>query len=621
MCGIVGYIGSRSAADVLIQGLKHLEYRGYDSAGIALFIKNQIVIEKSEGRLGNIEKIFRDKRVPLYSSCGIGHTRWATHGKPTTKNAHPHKTGHVVLVHNGIIENYLEIKKELILKGHTPQSETDSELFGFLVLDEMELGASLVTAVRRSFSKLLGQCSVVVMSEREPEKIVGVRNGSPLVVVRDPEGGVVIASDAQPLLPFSREVIFLEHGDLVIATHEGMQVIELESGLEVERKPLSLEWSIEQMDKGGFPHYMLKEIYEQPGVITHTLNQILDRNQKNPFSLFPQPGVNLLNQAQELCLVACGTSWHAALLGKYWIERWSGIPVNVELASEFRYRDPVVRSGTLVIGVSQSGETADTLAVLREMRVRRVPTLGVSNVRGSSIAREADAVFFTSAGPEVGVAATKTFMAQILVMLVFAGYLGFKQKKKSNLEIAQLFNELVKIPHLLSQELEEGSEMLKQIRVTVQNLSHSKGFFFIGRGYSYPLALEGALKLKEIAYDYAEGYAAGELKHGPIAMIDQGMVVVVLAPRDSWRDKTVSNLEEVKARGAMIVGIGDSDDYDLKNLCDDWIPLPSENRSIDAGLLSFILAPVVQLFSYYRAVQKGTDVDKPRNLAKSVTVE
>jgi glucosamine--fructose-6-phosphate aminotransferase (isomerizing) len=622
MCGIVGYVGNRPVVDILIQGLKRLEYRGYDSAGVALLQNAQIDIRKAGGRLQNVEKLLSEVSS-LYqtSTCGIGHTRWATHGKPTTQNAHPHKTGHVVIVHNGIIENYLEIKKELLNRGHRPQSETDSELFGFLVLDEMEKGKSLVDAVRASFSGLHGQCSVVVMSEREPGVVVGVRNGSPLVVATDPEGGAIIASDAQPLIQFTRDVVFLEHGDLVVGTKQGLKFFDLATGKSLERKTTKLEWSLEKLDKNGFPHYMLKEIHEQPVVLVDTLNSLLDRVKTEPFPLAAQPGVEILDRAKELIFVACGTSWHAALLGKYWIERWARIPVSVELASEFRYRDPVVREGTVVVGVSQSGETADTLAVLREMKKKGIPTLGISNVRGSTISREVDAVFYTSAGPEIGVAATKTFTAQMLMMLILGGYLGIKHHSKSIEELTSAFEDLIRLPHLLSIGLEQNSEMMLRIQKTAQSLADVRGFFFMGRGYSYPMALEGALKLKEIAYEHAEGYAAGELKHGPIAMIDQGMVVVVLAPRDSWRDKTVSNLEEVKARGARVIGVGDSSDQDLQALCDYWIPLPRENRAIDAGLLPFILAPVVQLLSYYRAVQLGTDVDKPRNLAKSVTVE
>ena len=623
MCGIIGYIGNRPVADILIQGLKRLEYRGYDSAGVAFSLGDQIYVEKSEGRLENVEKLLQGKEQQYQGSrAGIGHTRWATHGKPTTQNAHPHKTGHVVLVHNGIIENYLEIKKEVLARGHKPQSETDSEFFGFLVLDEMEAGSDLVTAVRKSFSRLRGQCSVVVMSEQEPNLIVSVRNGSPLVVALDPEGGIAIASDAQPLIPLTNKVIFLEHGDMAIARLSGLEIRDLETGSLVHREAVVLDWPLDKLDKAGYPHYMLKEINEQPVVLVDTLNQILDRTKTEPFVLADHPGKQLLSEAQELCFVACGTSWHAALLGRYWIERWAGVPVSVELASEFRYRNPVLRPGTLVVGISQSGETADTLAVLREMKKQGVKTLGLSNVRGSSISREADAVFYTSAGPEIGVAATKTFMAQILVLLIFAGFLGKKAVNGGmKPDIQKLFEDMIRLPHVLAKELEEDSAMMTQIKKVSSELKDVKGFFFIGRGYSFPLALEGALKLKEIAYDYAEGYAAGELKHGPIAMIDKGMVVVVLAPRDSWRDKTVSNLEEVKARGATIVGVGDSNDLDLYGLCDYWIPLPPENRSVDSELLAFILAPAMQLFSYYRAVLKGTDVDKPRNLAKSVTVE
>jgi glucosamine--fructose-6-phosphate aminotransferase (isomerizing) len=622
MCGIVGYSGKRSAAEVLLQGLKRLEYRGYDSAGVALFQGQKIEIKKSEGRLENVEKLLNGK-AQYYekSNCGIGHTRWATHGKPTTQNAHPHQAGHVVLVHNGIIENYLEIKRDLLARGHVPVSETDSELFGFLVLDEMAKGLKLAEAVRRSFTVLRGQCSVVVMSEREPGLIVGVRNGSPLVAAFDPVGGAILASDAQPLLQFTSEVVFLEHGDLVVGNQNGLSFYDLESGDSIERKATHLNWSVDKLDKGGFPHYMLKEIHEQPVALVETINGLLDRVSGEPYLFAAQTGVKILENAQELVFVACGTSWHAALVGKYWIERLVQIPVSVELASEFRYREPVLRPGAVVVGVSQSGETADTLAVLREMKKRGIPTLGISNVRESTISREADAVFYTFAGPEIGVAATKTFLAQMLVLYLITGYLVNHRKSKSTTFIKQSFEDLLKLPHLLAKGLEENSEMMVQVKKAAKSLHQVKGFFFIGRGFSFPMALEGALKLKEIAYDHAEGYAAGELKHGPIAMIDHGMVVVVLAPRDSWRDKTVSNLEEVKARGAIIVGIGDSDDRDLKSLCDHWIPLPAENREVNTDLLPFLLTPIVQLLSYHRAVLKGTDVDKPRNLAKSVTVE
>jgi glucosamine--fructose-6-phosphate aminotransferase (isomerizing) len=627
MCGIVGYVGNRPAVDILLKGLKRLEYRGYDSTGIAVFRDGHIDVKKSQGKLENVEKLLNGEAAKYKdATCGIGHTRWATHGKPTTQNAHPHRAGHVVLVHNGIIENYQEIKRELIERGHTPQSETDSELFGFLVLEEMDAGTSLFEAVRKSFAKLEGQCSIVCMSEREPDTVIGVRNGSPMVAAKDPEGGVILASDAQPLLEVTRDVVFLEHGDMIVGTRDSMVFYDLKSGKKVDRTTTRLEWSIDKLDKQGFPHYMLKEIHEQPTTIVDTLNGLLDRAHTDAFPLAQQPAVNVLEGAKELTLIACGTSWHAAMVGKYWFEKFARIPVSVELASEFKYRDPVLSPGHVVIGVTQSGETADTLAAIRMVRAQGIKTLGITNVRGSSISREADAVFYTSAGPEIGVAATKTFSAQMLVMFLLAGYLGLKRHVGNNAEKVQMlqkaFDDLIHLPHFLNNCLDAEGEFSKSIKKASKAVADSKGFFFIGRGYQFPIALEGALKLKEIAYVHAEGYAGGELKHGPIAMIDKGMTVVVIAPHDSWRDKTVSNLEEVKARGATVLGIGDSADSKLRSLCDYWVPLAHEfTGELDESLLPFVTTPAVQMLSYELAVLRGTDVDKPRNLAKSVTVE
>lgn len=623
MCGIVGYIGTRPAVEVLLKGLKRLEYRGYDSTGIAVSLSTladsqaAIVIRKSEGKLENVERLAVDlDAAAKAATCGIGHTRWATHGKPTTQNAHPHRTGHVVLVHNGIIENYQEIKHELLAKGHKPQSETDSELFGFLVLDEMAKGIKLRPAVLACFRKLKGACSVVVMSEQEPGKVIGVRNGTPMVVANDPKGGAMIASDAQPILEYTNDVFFLEDGDAVEITADGAQFFELSTGKHVVRKATHLDWSVDRIDRGGYPHYMLKEIYEQPTALVDTLNALLDRVKTDPFPLAQHEGEKRLFAAEELIFVACGSSWHAALLGKYWLEKYARIPVSVELASEFRYRDPVLRPGTLVIGISQSGETADTLAVIRDMKKRRVPTVAVTNVRGSTISREAEGVFFTAAGPEIGVASTKALLTQFLTLLVFAGSLA--ERKKGSPANEELFKNTLALPHLLQVYLGTENGVAQQTKLIAKALVNAKGFFFIGRGYSYPIALEAALKLKEIAYVHAEGYAAGELKHGPIAMIDEEMVVVVLAPKDSWRDKTVSNLEEVKARGARILSIGAPGDHHLRELSDYWIPLP---EMADEALLPFVMTPVIQLLSYEIALLKGTDIDKPRNLAKSVTVE
>lgn len=625
MCGIVGYTGSMPACEILLRGLKKLEYRGYDSAGVALLVGEKIEIQKSEGRLEKVENLFLQQQRKDFqkATCGMGHTRWATHGKPTTQNAHPHQTGHVVFVHNGIIENYLEIKKEILSKNYHPRSETDSELFGFLVLEQMDRGESLLDAVRASFLRVQGQCSFLVMSEKEPGVIVGVRNGSPLVAAFSSEKGAILASDAQALLTFSEEVFFVENGDLIRMNSSGkLEFFDLKTKTSIERNGIKLNWSQEMLEKKGYEHHMLKEIYDQPTAWVDTLNGILDRSNLGVFSLSEQPMVGFLKNAQELVLLACGSSWHAALLGKYWIEDWAGIPVSVELASEFRYRNAVIRTGAVLIGISQSGETADTLAALRKIKQSsKTPVLGITNVRGSSLSREVDAIFYTFAGPEVGVAATKTFTAQMLVLFLIAIFFAHSQKKKNKEDFQKVFEDLIKLPHLLSSELEKGSDMQNSILHVVESINNIKGFFFIGRGLSYPIALEGALKLKEIVYDYTEGYAAGELKHGPIAMIDSSMAVIVLAPQDGWREKTLSNMEEVKARGAISIGVGDSDDLEFKSLCHYWIPLPGRARSLHSDLSPFLLTPVVQLLSYYRAVQKGTDIDKPRNLAKSVTVE
>lgn len=626
MCGIIGYIGDRATMPVLLKGLKRLEYRGYDSAGVALLTQTsttQIEITKTEGKISRLDALVPESSRTK-TGVGIGHTRWATHGKTTTQNAHPHRTGDVVLVHNGIIENYLEIKERLKGKGIEPVSETDSELFGYLVLDRMDQGDSLSEAVRKSFEEIEGASSVVVISEREPDTIVGIRNGSPLVAATDPQGGAILASDAQPILEYTQEVVFLDNGEMVVATRKGLQYKKVKTGKSVDKKPTRLDWSADKLDKQGYAHYMLKEIFEQPSTIVDTLNGVLDRAHTDPFPLAPQPGVKTLEKASQIRLIAAGTSWHAAFLGKYWLEDWAGIPASVELASEFRYRNPVLGKGDVILGISQSGETADTLAVINDMNARTIPTLAVTNVRGSTISREAGDTFFTSAGPEIGVAATKTFTAQILMMLLMSGYLGLKSKKAPPEKITNLFQNLIRIPNVLETALQSESEFHIRIRNIAKKVSDAKGFFFIGRGYSYPLALEGALKLKEIAYIHAEGYAGGELKHGPIAMIDKDMVLVVICPKDSVRDKTVSNLQEVKARGARILGIGSPSDRTLESQCDEWIPLPMSThfeKEMDESLYPFLIAPALQLLSYEIALLKGTDVDQPRNLAKSVTVE
>lgn len=613
MCGIVGYIGPQNASEVLISGLKRLEYRGYDSAGVALWSEGKYQVLKSEGRIDRVETLLKSPAAVALKnvgnvSAGIGHTRWATHGKPTTQNAHPHRTGPVVLVHNGIIENYLNIREALLKKGYVPQSETDSELFGFLVLEELKAEKDLAEAVRKAFLKVEGSCSVVLVSDEHPGVLVGVRRGSPLVAAMDSNGGAYVASDAQALLEYTREVVFLGEGELAVAKNGTLEYRELKTGKLLQKTASSCDWSVEQLDKQGYPHFMLKEIYEQPVALTETLNGFLDRKSSASFPLAAQPGVDLLRSAKALRVLACGTSWHAALLGKFWLEEYAGLPCEVELASEFRYRKSPLVAGTVVVAVSQSGETADTLAAVREMKKHGVKTLTLTNVRGSSLAREADAAFFTSAGPEIGVAATKTFLAQLFAFLLWTG--GLK-------EGALPFDETLKMPHRLKAFLENPDRFRTPIQAIAREVVNSDGFFFIGRGYHFPLALEGALKLKEIAYIHAEGYAAGELKHGPIAMIDTHMTVVVIAPQDRWREKTISNLEEVKARGAKVIAIGTEGDTQLHQLADYFISLPKTSETLSP----FFAAPVLQFLSYELACLKGTDVDKPRNLAKSVTVE
>lgn len=628
MCGIIGYVGERKVTDVLIKGLKRLEYRGYDSSGVAFFGDDGISVQKAAGKISEIERLVGhiDQKGTM---GGIGHTRWATHGAPNTTNAHPHKVADIVLVHNGIIENYREIREMVIERGLAPKSETDSELFAFLVYFEMEQGTSFIEAVRRSFLKVTGSSSVVAMCERHPGLIVGIRNGSPLVAGSNPTLGTMLASDAQPILDYTDVVHFLENGDMVICQNGHIQFIDLYTGKMIDRPSKKLDWSADRLDKNGYPHYMLKEIHEQSRTIRDTVGQYMQPSATAPFDFVAHKGLDALANTNRLSIVACGTSWHASLLGKYWLERWAGISVEAELASEFRYRTPVLRKDQVVMGVSQSGETADTLAVIQAVKARGIPTTAITNVKDSTISREA-IPFYTYAGPEIGVASTKAFTAQLVMLLMLAGRLGREASKHDAAimaEIEKTYKELFEVPHHLSMGLHEESPTAIAIKNAARETLNSKGFFFIGRGYSYPIALEGALKLKEIAYVHAEGYAAGELKHGPIAMLEPEFTTIVLAPRDMWYEKTVSNLQEVKARGAKTIVIGHADDTKVQSMCDYFIPMPIKELREDGtptlseALLPFILGPILQVFSYEIATLKGTDVDQPRNLAKSVTVE
>lgn len=618
MCGIIGYVGPRPVHSILLKGLKRLEYRGYDSSGVAYFRDNQIEVTKAEGKIAEIERLL-DGETLTGVGGGIGHTRWATHGKPSKVNSHPHRTADIVLVHNGIIENYKELREEIMARGYNPVSETDSELFGFLVHFEMQTGTDFVEAVRKSFKRVHGSSSIVAMNENQPGLIVGVRNGSPLVVASSSEFGTMLASDAQPILDYLKDVVFLENGDMVVAHAGETRFLDLNTGERIERKPTHLEWEADRLDKNGYAHYMLKEIHEQSRTIRDTIAAHLNIESDKAFEFNDSKGFDVLAGVNKLSILACGTSWHASLMGRYWMEQWADISVEAELASEYRYRRPFVHPKQAVMGVSQSGETADTLAVINDMKKAAIKTLAVANVRGSTLARESDAVFYTHAGPEIGVASTKAFTAQMLMLLLIAGRLARNSSDpKVVAEAKAVYSQLLEIPHLISSQLDPDSATTNAIHRATKSVIDSSGFFFIGRGYSYPLALEGALKLKEIAYVHAEGYAAGELKHGPIAMLDNQMCTIVIAPKDRWYEKTVSNLQEVKARSSKVVAIGNADDEALRKLADFYIPIPTGVRE---ELMPFLIAPVLQLFSYEIALMKGTDVDQPRNLAKSVTVE
>jgi len=612
MCGIVGYVGRQECSNYLLEGLRRLEYRGYDSAGIACHDGNGsgFKVVKAEGKLENIERILAAK--PLAGAIGIGHTRWATHGKPNAVNAHPHRAGSTVLVHNGIIENYEDLREELTTKGYKMVSETDSELFGHLVEDYQAHELSFEEAVRTSFLRLKGACSIVVVNDKNADTIIAIRNGTPLVVAKAPKaGGCFVASDAQAIFEHTNEVTYLENEDMVVCTKEGFTIYSLHDHTSkrtpIQRQSVVLDWTPGSMDKGGYPHYMLKEIHEQPRAVLDTLDNLVNRDTG---TLKSQAFEEMMKRANRIQLLACGTAWHAALVGKYIIESEARIPVEVDLASEYRYRKPIVDEKTLVIAISQSGETADTLAALREAKRLGAMTAAICNVRGSTLAREASFALFTAAGPEIGVASTKAFTTQILALMLLGQYGGAVRGNGSGQLDVHFF---LKLPHVIQTALDQASK----VEAIAKSCIESKGFLFIARGRLFPIALEGALKMKEISYMHAEGYPAGELKHGPIAMVEPSMTIVVLAPRDELYEKTISNLQEVKARGGRIVAIGNTGDEQLARLSDHFLGYPFTHDWSDPMLASIPL----QFLAYYAAVLRGTDVDKPRNLAKSVTVE
>ena len=609
MCGIIGYVGEREASPIIIEGLKRLEYRGYDSAGIAVRDDEKIRIKRNEGKLEKLEKLLKD--TPLQGTVGIGHTRWATHGKPSETNAHPHKAGGVVVVHNGIIENYSELKKMLEKGGHTFKSETDTEVIAHLIQSYLYKGDGFEQAVRSALKRVRGSYAVGVMWEEEPSKLIAARCESPLVLgIGDHEW--FMASDIPAFLPYTRKVVFLEDGDMAVLSKEGMKLSTL-SGAAVSRGTTTIDWSPAMAEKGGFKHFMLKEIFEQPRAIIDTFRGRVDEEQGRVFldgcSFTPAE----IRRIEKIVIVACGTSWHAATVGKFMIEDLCRIPVGVDFGSEFRYRNPLVDSSTLIILISQSGETADTLAGLREGLKKKARVVSICNVVGSSMVRQSHGVLYTHAGPEIGVASTKAFTAQLVALYLLSLYLGKQRRRLSADRVKTLIKDLVKLPLQVEKILREDGF----IKTVAQDYMHYRDFLYLGRGINYPIALEGALKLKEISYIHAEGYPAGEMKHGPIALIDEHMPVVVLVSKDVTFDKMMSNAEEVKARGGKIIAVTSRVSEDIQSKANAILKVPENN----SYLMPVLFAVPLQLLAYHIAELKGTDVDQPRNLAKSVTVE
>ncbi len=609
MCGIVGYVGNEPAVPLLLGGLKRLEYRGYDSAGVALLHEGKIDVRRSVGKLANLEKALTDK-TPT-GTIGIGHTRWATHGRPSEQNAHPHRSGSCVLVHNGIIENYLALKQQLQQAGYRFESETDTEVVAHLIAQHVKQGKQLTEAVRGAVGEIRGSYAIVVMCEGEPGTLVAARLNCPLVVGRTGQAAFV-ASDVMAMLAHTRDVTYLEEGDVAVLTATDLRIVDA-SGQAVVRPPTRVNWDAEAAEKGGYAHFMLKEIHEQPQTILDTMRGRYTFEQGE--ADLPDIGLTAEQFAEvgRIWIVACGTSWHAGLVGKYLLEEMIRTPVQVDIASEFRYRDPLVRKEDLFITISQSGETADTLAAAREAKGKGARVVSIVNVVGSTLARESDGVLYTHCGPEIGVASTKAFTAQLTALYLLALHLARVRGVLNANDGRAWLERVVALPSLVEQILKREDELaaIAARYYTKQN------FLYLGRGINYPIALEGALKLKEISYIHAEGYAAGEMKHGPIALIDEHMPVVVLAPRNRLYEKTVSNLMEVKARHAPVIAFVSEGERDLGAIADAVFTIPD----VPALLTPILYTVALQLLAYHVAVLKGTDVDQPRNLAKSVTVE
>jgi glucosamine--fructose-6-phosphate aminotransferase (isomerizing) len=613
MCGIVGYCGSRRVVPVVLEGLRRLEYRGYDSAGIVYLEEGKLIKHRSEGKLSNLEAII-DSAIIAPAHIGLGHTRWATHGAPTTHNAHPHSdcTGELVVVHNGIIENYHSLREELKAKGHIFTSETDTEVLAHLIEEYLE--DDLVTAVKEAVERVEGSYAIGVLWAGMPDTLVAVRNQSPLVLGTCKEQGTFLASDIPALLPYTKEVIFLDDMELAILKADSYEVYSLTSGLAVEKEVKTINWNAGMAEKAGYKHFMLKEIFEQPQAITNTVSGRI--NLETGSVELPEVNFDVddINSIDRIFLVACGTSWHAALVAKYWIEKFAKIPVEVDIASEFRYRHLLINDRVLTVSISQSGETADTLAGIRLAKKLGSKVLTICNVVGSTMTREADGTIYTHAGPEIGVASTKAFISQLAALFLFTLFLAQKKGTLSPGKSREMGKNLIDIAGVVDRELPRIQADIKKL---IENFYDCRDFLFVGRGLSFPIALEGALKLKEISYIHAEGYASGELKHGPIALIDKEMPILALVPQDDVYQKSLSNVEEIKARQGRLILIGTEGDSHLKKLTDDVIYLPKVPDEMNPILYTI----PAQILAYEIASKRGCDVDQPRNLAKSVTVE
>jgi len=611
MCGIVGTVGRKgNAVDILMDGLRRLEYRGYDSAGVAVCDGQRIDVRRAQGKLFNLDGVLRAD--PLEGPTGIGHTRWATHGAPSERNAHPHRCGSVVVVHNGIIENHVALREKIQAQGGDLLSDTDTELISHLVHARLRKGLPLLAAVRDAGRELEGSYALAVICEEEPDRIVVAKNGGSPIILGLSEGRAFLGSDIPAILPHTRNMIFIEDGDFAELTADGVTVVDAE-GRKVERTPRQIPWDPIAAEKGGYDHFMQKEIFEQPRAITDTIGTRIDEVR----GTVDLDGIDLSPKAlagiQRIVLVACGTAWHSCLVAKYMFEQIACISAEVDLASEFRYRSPVIDEHCLLVVVSQSGETADTLAALREGKERGARVLSVCNVRESTIARESDDVLYTHAGPEIGVASTKAFTTQLVALYLLALKLAISKSRIGGEELRQSLHDVIRLPRLVEQVLQADT----QVREVARKYFHARNFLFLGRGVMFPVALEGALKLKEISYIHAEGYASGEMKHGPIALIDEQMPVVVIAESGPVYDKVLSNLEEVRTRGGQVIAIATEGNPGIAARSEEVLYIPA----LSGPLKSILATVLLQFLAYHVATLKGTDVDQPRNLAKSVTVE